>query len=89
MCAPTEIPVGAIVPFDGGATCGALTTTFLSGVDPTGFVGGPECVHSEDVLNSPAPTFLLTLRSITPSTAVDYNASSVVASIGWRRGALF
>jgi hypothetical protein len=66
--------VGATVLVDGGATCGALTTTLPLGVDPMGVGGGPECVRSEDVLYSPAAILLLTLHSITPSVAVDCNA---------------
>jgi hypothetical protein len=80
--------MGAIVPLDGGATHGALTTTLLPGVDPTGVGGGPECVRSEDVLCSPAAILLLTLCSIIPSAVVDCNAPFVVASVGWGRGAL-
>jgi hypothetical protein len=67
---------------------GALTTTLPPGVDPAGVGDGPECVHSEDVLYSPVGTLLLTLHSITPSAAVDYNAPSVVPSVGRGRGAL-
>jgi hypothetical protein len=80
--------VGATVLLDGGATRGALTTTLPLGVDPVGIGSGPECVCSEDVLYSPVATLLLMLRSITPSTAVDCNAPSVVASAGRGRGAL-
>jgi hypothetical protein len=83
-----QVPVGATVLLDGRATRGALTTTLPPGVDPTGVGGGLECVHSEDVLYSPVATLLLTLRSITPSAAVDCNALSVVASAGRGRGAL-
>jgi hypothetical protein len=79
---------GCIVPLDGGATHGALTTTLLSGVDPAGVGGGPECVRSEDVLCSPTAILLLTLCSITPSPIVDCNAPFVVASAGRGRGAL-
>jgi hypothetical protein len=46
-CAPTEVPVGATILLDGGATRGALTTTLLPGVDPAGVGGGPECVRLE------------------------------------------
>jgi hypothetical protein len=87
--APTKVPVSATVLLDGGATHGALNTTLPPGVDPTGVGGGPECVLSEDVLYSPVATLLLTLRSITPSAAVDCNAPSLVASVGRGRGALF
>jgi hypothetical protein len=80
--------VSAIVLLDGGATHGTLTTTLPPGVDPAGFGDGPECVRSEDVLYSPVATLLLTLRSIIPSAAVDYNAPSVVASVGRGRGTL-
>jgi hypothetical protein len=80
--------VGATVLLDGGATCGALTTIIPPGVDPAGVGGGPECVRSEEVLYSPIATLLLTLRSITPSAPVDYNAPSVVASAGRGRGVL-
>jgi hypothetical protein len=80
--------VGAIVLLDGGATRGALTTILPPGVDPTGVGGGPECVRSEDVLCSPIATLFLTLRSITPSAAVDCNAPSVVTSAGRERRAL-
>jgi hypothetical protein len=62
---------------------GALTTTLPPGVDPAGVGDGPECV-----LYSPVGTLLLTLHSITPSAAVDYNAPSVVPSVGRGRGAL-
>jgi hypothetical protein len=86
--APTEVPVIAIVLLDGGATCGVLTTTLPPGIDPAGVGDGPECVRSEDVLCSPVATLLLTLRSITPSAAVDCNAPFVVASVGRGRGAL-
>jgi hypothetical protein len=78
----------ATVLFDGGATRAALTTTLPPGVDPAGVGDGPKCVCSEDVLFSPVATLLLTLRSITPSAAVDCNAPSVVASVGRERGAL-
>jgi hypothetical protein len=78
----------ATVLLDGGATRAALTTTLPPSVDPVGVGDGPECVCSEDVLCSPVATLLLTLHSITPSTAVDCNAPSVVASIGRGRGAL-
>jgi hypothetical protein len=87
-CIPTEVPVIAIVLLDGIATRAALTTTLPPGVDPAGVGDGPECVRSEDVLCSPVATLLLTLRSITPSVALDCNAPSVVASIGQGRGAL-
>jgi hypothetical protein len=70
-CAPTEVPVSATVLLDGGAMRGALTTTLPPGVDPTGVGDGPECVRLEDMLYSLVATLLLTLRSITPSTAVD------------------
>jgi hypothetical protein len=80
--------VGATVVLDGGATRGALTTTFPPGVDPAGVGGGPECVRSEDVLCSLVATLLLTLCSITPLVATDCNAPSVVASVGWGCGAL-
>jgi hypothetical protein len=40
-------PVDATVLLDGGATCGALTTTLPSSVDPVGVGGGLECVRSE------------------------------------------
>jgi hypothetical protein len=86
--APTEVPVSATVLLDEGAMRGALTTTLPPGVDPTGVGGGPECMHSEGVLCSPVTTLLLTLRSITPSPAVDCNPPSVVASAGRGRGAL-
>jgi hypothetical protein len=66
----------------------ALTTTLPLGIDPAGVGDGPECVRSEDVLYSPIASFLLTLRSITPSAAVDCNAPSVVASVGRGHGAL-
>jgi hypothetical protein len=66
--------MGATVPLDGGAMRGALTTILPPGVDPAGVGGHLECVCSEDVLCSPIATFLLTLRSITPSAAVDCNA---------------
>jgi hypothetical protein len=79
----------ATVLLDGGATRAALTTTLPPGVDPAGFGDGPECVRSEDVLCSPITTLLLTLHSITPSAAVDCNAPSIVASVGWGHGALF
>jgi hypothetical protein len=78
----------ATVLLDGGATRAALSTTLPPGIDPAGIGGGPECVRSENVLYSPVVTFLLTLRSITPSTAVDCNTPSVVASVGRGRGAL-
>jgi hypothetical protein len=78
----------ATIFLDGRATRAALTTTLRPGVDPAGVGDGPECVRSEDVLCSPVATLLLTLRSITPSPAVDYNAPSVVASVGRGRGAL-
>jgi hypothetical protein len=45
-------------------------------------------VLSEDVLCSPVAILLLTLRSITPSAAMDCNTPSVVTSVGWGRGAL-
>jgi hypothetical protein len=80
--------VGATVLLDGGATRGALTTTLPPSVDPAGVGGGPECVRSEDVLCSPVATLFLMLCSITSSTAVDYNAPSIVASAGRGRGAL-
>jgi hypothetical protein len=80
--------VGATVFLDGGATYGALTTTLLPGVDPVGLGGGPKCVCSEDVLCNFVATLLLTLRSITPSAAVDCNAPSVVAFAGQGLGAL-
>jgi hypothetical protein len=78
----------AIVLLDGRTPHVALTTAFLPGVDPAGVGNGPECVRSEDVLCSPVATLLLTLCYITPSTAVDCNAPSVVASVGWGRGTL-
>jgi hypothetical protein len=78
----------ATVLLDGGATHAALTTTLPHGVDPAGIGDGPECVRLEDVLCSPVTTLLLTLRSITPSAAVDCNAPSNVASVGRGRGAL-
>jgi hypothetical protein len=87
-CAPTEVPVSATVLLDGEATHGVLTTTHPPGVDPAGVGDGLECVRSEDVLCSPVATLLLTLCFITPSAAVDCNASSVVASVGQGRGAL-
>jgi hypothetical protein len=68
--------------------CGTLTTTLPPSIDPAGVGGGPECVCSGDVLYSPVATFLITLRSITPSATVDCNAPSVVASVGRGRGAL-
>jgi hypothetical protein len=80
--------VGATVPLDGGATRGAFTTIFPPGIDLAGVVGGPECVRSEDVLYSSTAILLLTLRSITPSAAVDCNAPSIVASTGQGRRAL-
>jgi hypothetical protein len=80
--------VGATVLLDRGPTCGALTSTLLPSIDPARVGGGPECVRSEDVLYSPIAILLLTLRSITPSAAVDCNAPSVVASAGQGRGAL-
>jgi hypothetical protein len=80
--------VSATVLLDGAATRGALTTTLPPGVDPAGIGNGPECVRSEDVLCSHVATLLLTLCSITPSTAMDCNAPSVVASVGQGRGAL-
>jgi hypothetical protein len=80
--------VSATVLLDGGAACGALTTTLLPGVDPAGVGDGPECVRSEDVLCSPVATLLLTLRYIIPSAAMDCNAPSVVASVGRGHGAL-
>jgi hypothetical protein len=87
-CAPTEVSVSATVFLGGGATHGALTTTLPPGIDPAGVGSGPECMRSEDVLCSPVATLLLTLRSITPSAALDYNAPSIVASVGRGRGAL-
>jgi hypothetical protein len=78
----------ATVLLDGIATRTALTTTLPPGVDPTGVGDGLECVRSEDVLCSPVATLLLTLRSITPSVALDCNTPFVVASIGRGRGAL-
>jgi hypothetical protein len=80
--------VSTTVLLDGGATRGALTTTLLPGVDHAGVGDGPECVRSENVLCTPIATLPLTLRSITPSAAMDCNAPSVVASIGRGRGAL-
>jgi hypothetical protein len=65
--------VSATVLLDGGATRGVLTTTLPLGVDLAGVGNGPECVSLEDVLCSPVATLLLTLRSITPSTAMDCN----------------
>jgi hypothetical protein len=85
---PTEVPVIATVLLDGRAPRAALTTTLPPGVDPAGVDNGPECVRLEDVLCSPVATLLLTLRSITPSAAVDCNAPSVIASVGRRCGAL-
>jgi hypothetical protein len=73
---------------DGGATHAAFTTTIPPSVDHAGVGDGPECVRSEDVLCSPVATLFLTLRSITPSAAVDCNAPSVIASVGRGRGAL-
>jgi hypothetical protein len=87
-CVLTEVPVGATVLLDGGTTYGTLTTTRPLGVDLVGVGGGPECVRSEDMLCNPVATLFLTLRSITPSTAVDCNVPSVVASVGRGRGAL-
>jgi hypothetical protein len=78
----------ATVLLDGGATHAALTTTLPPSVDPAGVGDGPECMRSEDVLYSPVATLLLTLRSITPSAAMDCNAPSVVASVGRGCGAL-
>jgi hypothetical protein len=78
----------ATVFLDGRATRAALTTTLPPGVDPAGVGDGPECVRSEDVLCSLVATLLLTLRSITPSPAVDCNAPSIVASVGRGHGAL-
>jgi hypothetical protein len=80
--------VSTTVLLDGGATSEALTTILPPSVDPAGVGGGPECVCSEDVLCSSVATFLLTLHSITPSTAVDCNAPSVVASVGRGRRTL-
>ena len=45
-------------------------------------------MQSEDVFSSPLTTLLLTLRSITPSPAVDCNASSIVGFAGRGCGAL-
>jgi hypothetical protein len=87
-CAPTDVLVGATVPLDGGTTRGALTSILPPGIDPAGVGSGPECVHLEDILCSPAAILLLTLRSITPSVAMDCNAPSVVASTSRGRGAL-
>jgi hypothetical protein len=82
-----DVPMDATVLLDGGATCGALTTTLLFDVDPEGIGGGPECVHSEDVLCSPIATFILTLHFITPLAIVDCNTPSVDALAGRGRGA--
>jgi hypothetical protein len=87
-CVPTEVPVSATVLLDGGAMRGALTTTLPPGIDPMGIGDGPECMRSEDVLYSPVATLLLTLRSITPSAAMDCNAPSVVASASRGHGTL-
>jgi hypothetical protein len=78
----------ATVLLDRIATCAAITTTLPPGVDHAGVGDGPECVRLEDVLCSPIAILLLTLRSVTPSVAVDCNAPSVVASIGRGHGAL-
>jgi hypothetical protein len=67
---------------------GAFTSILPPGLDPTGVGSGPECVRSEDVLYSPVATLLLTLRSITPSAAMDCNAPSVVASASRGHGTL-
>ena len=87
-CGSIEVAVSATIPLDGLAKRGALITTLPLGVDPTGIVGGPECVRSEDVLCSPPATLLLMLHSMTPSHVVDCNASSIVGSSGRGRGAL-
>ena len=87
-CTPTEVLVGGTVPLDRRAMHGALTTTLPLGIDLVGVVDGAECVRSEDVLCSPPKTLLLTFRSITPSPAVIWNASSVLGSIDQGHGAL-